>query len=108
MKPWSILFVCIALATAGCATHYHRVENGRAYLFLKAKKAESVLFASSVDRFQWRSADKISSDTWRVTLSADIPQSYIYLVDDRPVVPDCRFKEKDDFGSENCVYLPGL
>lgn len=108
MKPWIIFPILIVLAAAGCSTHYSRVENGRVYLFLKAKNAESVQFASSIDHFQWRPAEKINRQTWRIVVAADIPQAYIYLVDDQVVLPDCRFREKDDFGSENCIYVPGM
>jgi hypothetical protein len=108
MRAWMIILLLVVTMVTGCSTHYLRVENGQAYLYLKAPHADSVMFASSLDRFQWRSAEKLDSRTWQVAIPKDIPQTYIYLVDNQIVVPDCRFREKDDFGSENCIYVPGM
>jgi hypothetical protein len=33
---------------------------------------------------------------------------YFYSVDGKILVPECALTEKDDFGSENCLYSPGL
>jgi hypothetical protein len=106
----SVLFISItaALALTACSSHTLRTEGTRTYLFLKIKNARSVMFASSLDRFQRRPAEKISRNTWRVTIPRDIPQSYFYFVDDKVFLPDCRLKETDDFGSQNCIYFPGM
>ena len=108
MRLWIVIPLFITLLTAGCATHYLRVENGQAYLYLKAPQARSVMFASSNDHFQWRSAEKINRQTWRIAIPGDKPQTYIYLVDDQLFLPECPFREKDDFGSENCLYVPPM
>ena len=31
-----------------------------------------------------------------------------YLVDGKPFLPSCTMKERDDFGSENCIFEPKL
>jgi hypothetical protein len=108
MKPFVILSLLIALMLAACSNHYLRTENEQTHLFLKTRHAQSVMFASSLDHFQWRSAARINDRTWQITIPGDIPQTYIYLVDNQLFLPECRFKEKDDFGSENCIYLPGM
>lgn len=103
-----MLLLLIALVLTACSSHYLRVENGQAYLFLKVRHAQSVMFASSLDHFQWRSADKIDGQTWRITIPANIPQIYLYLVDGQLFLPECRYQEQDDFGSRNCLYIPGM
>jgi hypothetical protein len=108
MKLSLILPLLMALMLTACTSHYVRVENGQTYLILKTRHARSVMFASSLDHFQWRSADKINGQTWRIAIPVDIPQTYIYRVDNQVFLPDCRFREQDDFGSLNCLYIPGM
>ena len=108
MKRFAILSLLMTMMFAACSNHYLRVENEQTYLFLKARHAQSVMFASSLDRFQWRIADRINGQTWQIAIPRDIPQTYIYFVDNQIFLPDCRFKEQDDFGSENCLYIPGM
>jgi hypothetical protein len=33
---------------------------------------------------------------------------YFYLVDGKIHLPDCPYREMDDFGSYNCLYKPDL
>jgi hypothetical protein len=94
--------------SVSCSSHYLRVENEKTHLFLKAPHAQRVMFASSLDRFQWHDAQRVKRQTWQITIPRDIPQAYVYRVDDQLFLPDCRFKEQDDFGSENCLYIPGM
>ena len=41
-----------------------------------------------------------------ITVAAKAEFSYFYIVDGVVHVPECKFYEKDDFGSYNCVYVP--
>jgi hypothetical protein len=43
---------------------------------------------------------------WKVTLSRLNEFKYFYLVDGKAYLPDCRLRENDDFGSNNCVFSP--
>ena len=45
---------------------------------------------------------------WEVTLSLGDEFRYFYMADGALVLPPCRYKEKDDFGSENCIFVPNL
>jgi hypothetical protein len=108
MKPSVFLLLSAALLLTACATHYWRVENQETLLFLRAPRAREVLFASSLDQFAWRRARRTGEQLWQVAIPRDIPQTYVYRVDGELFVPDCRFKEQDDFGSENCLYIPGM
>ncbi len=45
---------------------------------------------------------------WVVSLPSDSPFRYYYLLDGKMFLPPCRMKEKDDFGSENCIFDPHL
>jgi hypothetical protein len=104
------LFLCslLVLALAGCAQHYYRLNDGNLRIFLKAPDATSVYFASSQDNFALHPAQKTGSGTWVISVDADRQFSYFYVIDGQPYVPECTYKEHDDFGGENCVFIPGM
>ena len=96
-----------ALYLAGCAaTHYHERQSDRVTFYLKAPEAHGVAFASSLDAYSPHMASKISGSRWAVTVAANSEFRYFYLVDGAVHVPECKFYEKDDFGSRNCIYVP--
>jgi hypothetical protein len=104
----SLVFGIALLLTFGCATHYSIIRNNRALLFLKSSVAESVYLRSSLDGFKLHPAEESERGTWRVELPSTAEFKYFYLVDGVVTVPDCRFKEKDDFGGENCIFVPNM
>jgi len=77
-------------------------------LYLKRPDATIVAFASSLDGYQLHQAEKRDSSTWKVTVPAYREFTYFYIVDGALFLPSCEFKEKDDFGATNCIYIPGL
>ncbi len=96
-----------ALYLAGCAApHYHQRQSDRVTFYLKAPEARGVAFASSLDAYSPHMANKISASRWAVTVAANSEFRYFYLVDGTVYVPECKFYEKDDFGSRNCIYVP--
>ena len=96
-----------ALYLAGCAaTHYYKRQSDRVTFYLKAPGARGVVFASSLDAYSPHLASKVDGSRWVVSVAANSEFRYFYLVDGAVHVPECRFYEKDDFGSRNCVYVP--
>jgi len=94
------------LFVAGCAGHFYREEADRVHIYLRDSRAAEVLFASSLDGFNLHRAEKAGSKMWQIT----VPKTefrYFYLVDGSIRLPDCPYREKDDFGSYNCLYKPG-
>jgi len=97
----------VALCLTGCAaTHYHERQSDRVTLYLKMPEARQVAFASSLDDFQLHSAERLENTSWKVTVTTNSEFSYFYFVDGAVYVPECRLYEKDDFGSQNCIYVP--
>ncbi len=92
---------------AGCAGHYYREEAGRVHLYLKDNRAAEVDFASSQDGFVLHRTDKVDSETWKMTVTKTGEFRYFYWVDGRIHLPDCPYREEDDFGSYNCLYKAG-
>jgi len=106
VKP-SILPALAAVFVAwGCAGHYHVINNGHVEMFLTAPQAQSVVLVVSSDPFQRVQAVRDESGMWKVTLNRPSEFKYFYLVDGKTYLPDCRLREKDDFGSNNCVFSP--
>jgi hypothetical protein len=108
MKKYFLLSILVFSVFTGCAHHYYRVKGGAVELYLKRPDAITVAFASSLDGYQLHQAEKRDSSTWKVTVPAYREFSYFYVVDGALLLPSCKFKEKDDFGAINCIYVPGL
>jgi hypothetical protein len=92
---------------AGCSSHYHRVHGDTLTLYLDKPDARQVFLACSNDMFVPHEA-RNDNKRWAVSLPAGSSFRYFYLVDGEIYLPPCRMKEKDDFGSENCIFEPNL
>jgi len=103
---WVILGLVIA-ATAGCTTHYYRTQDEVVSLFLK-KNAHEVYFASSLDQFILHPTREKRTGLWRIEVPGGRAFRYFYLVDGAVYTPDCQFKELDDFGMQNCIFMPPM
>lgn len=102
-----LLAISLAALLAGCTSaHYTRSNSQMVTLFLKMPTAGKVQFASSLDNYRIHDTRKKASGRWEVLVPKNAKFSYFYIVDGRNYVPDCRYKETDDFGSQNCIYLP--
>ena len=103
-----ILFAMfLAALLSGCGSHSYRIDGNEMVLALRKPGAKSVVLACSLDGFSPRPARDVAGH-WEVTLPAADAFTYFYWVDDVVFLPDCPMKEKDDFGSENCVFDPKL
>lgn len=107
MKILILHLTVAALCLAGCAaTHYHKRQSDRVTFYLKAPGAKGVVFASSLDAYSPHQTSKVDGSGWVVSAAAGSEFRYFYIVDGAVYVPECRFYEKDDFGSRNCIYVP--
>ncbi|UCF91368.1 MAG: hypothetical protein JSW39_24345 [Desulfobacterales bacterium] len=89
-----------------CAAHYHQIKADRVSIYLKIPGAQVVGFASSLDDYQIHPARKTENEAWVIVVPAGAEFKYFYMVDGNMYLPACRLKEKDDFGSENCIFTP--
>jgi hypothetical protein len=106
VKPTIISVLGAAFVAGGFAAHYHVINRGHVELFLTAPQAQSVVLVVSSDPFLQVQALRDDSGVWKATLNRLSEFKYFYLVDGKTYLPDCRLKEKDDFGSNNCVFSP--
>ena len=108
MKRWVAVIIVAMIGLAGCAGHYYRIKGDTLYLYVKKTNVQAVYFASSLEDFKLQTARKIGSDTWSVRLPANREFKYFYIADSEVFLPECRFTETDDFGSINCIFVPGM
>jgi hypothetical protein len=102
-----LILTVVAVGLAGCAAaHYYERHSDRVTFYLKAPAARGVAFASSLDDYRIHRAERAGSTRWKVTVASNAEFSYFYIVDGAIYVPECKFYEKDDFGSRNCIYVP--
>ena len=102
-----ITVVILLVLTAGCATHYHKVQGNMLELYLKKPEAMQLILFYSRDGFEPHEARQ-ENGRWVVSLPAGESFRYYYVVDDKIFIPSCRMKENDDFGSENCIFDPDM
>ncbi|HUV50198.1 MAG TPA: hypothetical protein VMW78_04160 [Anaerolineae bacterium] len=109
MKKYVLLVITVLLLPIGCASrHYYTVEENTVRICLKKNDARVVYFVSSLNGFEPVMAKENGDETWDVTVPKDVEFSYFYIVDGVVYVPLCAFKENDDLGSENCIYVPSM
>lgn len=108
MKTKLMVFLLFVAIFSGCNPHYHRVEGERLYMYLDQPAAQHVELRCDFDEYQKRPARKNGDGLWEVSLPFYNDFAYFYIVDGEVFLPPCRFREMDDFGSENCIFLPEM
>ena len=102
--------LAIAVATgllAGCAPHHYTIIQAETVtLYLQVPEASRVQFASSLDRYTLRDTTKNQEGLWTISGLINREFQYFYLVDGSVFIPECHFRQQDDFGTKNCRYLP--
>ena len=107
MRILILLLAVAVLGLVGCtASHYYERQSDRVTFYLKVPGARKVAFASSLDAYRPHRASKAGDSRWVVSVTTGSEFQYFYFVDGAVYVPECKFYEKDDFGSRNCVYVP--
>jgi hypothetical protein len=106
IKP--LLLIVLLLATLpGCVSrHSVELKNNSLIFSLNLPEATRVQFCSSTDNFVLHDTVKNNSGTWQLNVPPGVELKYFYIVDGSVYLPECRFKETDDFGAENCLYQP--
>ncbi len=99
----SVIFLTL-FVTYGCAAHYYKSKKNDLYFYLKKPEAKSVYFLCSIDGYKFHKAKKVGRKTWEVKVPRQIEFRYFYIVDGKPFIPDCQYREADDFGSNNCIF----
>jgi hypothetical protein len=107
----AIFFILILLLTglAGCATRAHyKIDGTRLYMYLQKPNAGEVYFASSIDNYVLHPTRLDAKGAWEAVIPLGYEFRYFFVADGRVILPPCRYREKDDFGAENCIFIPEL
>ena len=108
MKRLILQLTVVNFLITGCtATHYLERHSERVTFYLRAPGAEKVEFVSSLDAYNPHRASRLKGSRWAVTVATNSEFRYFYIVDGNVYLPECELYEKDDFGSRNCVFVPG-
>jgi len=107
MKGKCILLVLLFATLLGCSTHYYTLDENNVTLYLKKPSSKTMVFACSLDGYAKHEL-KQQNGLWELTLPANKPFRYFYLVDGEMFLPPCPLKENDDFGTANCIFQPDL
>jgi hypothetical protein len=109
MKRYVFSVIAALFLLSGCAAgHFYRIEGAYVYFYLKAPDRATVLFASSLDGYRFHEAKRVKKGLWQVAVPAEREFRYFYVINGEVFLPPCDMREKDDFGSENCMYSPGM
>ncbi len=108
MKKSFLVLIIAGLVLTGFTKHYYNVNKDVARFYLEKPESKQVFFLSSLDGYRPHKAREISANTWQVKVPAHAEFKYVYNVDGNIYVPPCKLKENDNFGSQNCIYIPGM
>ena len=108
MRRYLPVLLLVLVLLIGCARHFYTVKEGTVQLYLRTSEAGTVYFASSLDGYELHELTRNEEGMWKTVVLAQQEFRYFYIVDGQIFVPTCRLRERDDFGSENCVYCPDL
>lgn len=91
---------------SGCAPKHFVEKHTNALMFsLRSPEAKRVQLAASFDYYTLHDAQQNSYGVWQIEVPLHSELKYFYVVDSLVYIPECRLKEKDDFGSVSCLYL---
>ena len=107
MKAWA-LTVFILLGISCHAVHDYSVKYDQVIFYLNLPGAENVYFAHSLDHYNPHRVKAGKDGRWEFAMTANSEFRYFYIVDGTVYLPECKFRETDDFGSENCIFAPKL
>jgi hypothetical protein len=103
-----IIFFAALIILSGCVNnYYYQIKGDELHIFFHEPKAGKVLFLSSLDQFELHETVKNEKGLWEISVPSGRAFEYFIIVDGTLTIPTCYQKQKDDFGSENCVYTPG-
>ncbi len=108
MKVFLLILSITLLFTAGCTVQHYEIKNQELHLYVQEPKAGEVYFFCSLDEYKPHKIRENDSGTWEAVLPSNIEFKYFFTVDGKLYIPECKLREKDDFGSENCIYIPLL
>lgn len=100
----SIFTIVLVSACTGQSRYNVIDEKDGTAIVIRLPDARKVEFVCSCRNFAPAPAKKINNKMWSVTIPKSREFTYFFLVDGREYLPDCEFRQTDDFGSEICIH----
>lgn len=95
----------LLLFTAGCVfQEIDDMRENRVELHIISPAAGEVFFHSSESQFAPQPTRRQSDGHWSIRVNYREQFSYFFTVDGVPAIPDCDYREQDNFGNFNCIY----
>jgi hypothetical protein len=103
----STVICAVLMLLSGCTNnYYYQIKDDQLHIFFHEPRASKVFFLSSLDQFELHETMKNEKGLWEISLPSGQSFEYFFIVDGNLSIPACDQKEKDDFGFENCIYIP--
>lgn len=99
-----MLLFFLLLSIAGCAQHTIKVTGTSLIFQYRDDRAAEIFLATSLDNFQYHSANRKIGGQWVVHVPIERDFTYFYIVDGKIRLPHCPETVLDDFGGKNCFY----
>ncbi len=101
------LSLLLLFCLAGCAASPTiSRQDGHLDFRLHLPEAGEVLFASSRNSYQPQPLHRDRQGRWITRIPAEREFHYFFLVDGKLYLPDCRYRQHDDFGTATCIHQP--
>lgn len=109
MNLLPLLAFFLILLNVGCSSYSITSPNEHtAIIYLYSPFAKEVFLHCSESHFVPLPARRISITHWSSKVVFQTQFSYFFTVDGKVVIPDCAYREQDDFGNTNCIYPTNL
>jgi hypothetical protein len=109
MKAPALLLGLLLLFSWGCSHHsISPLEQHSVELNIFQPFASEVFVHTSENHFLPQPLSRKFLFYWTATIIFEKQFSYFYTVDNTVVLPECDFRELDDFGNFNCIYPTNL
>jgi hypothetical protein len=106
LRAFIIISAALVILSGCVNNYYYQIKDDQLHIFFHEPKANKVFFLSSLDQFELHETIKNEKGLWEISVPAGKTFEYFFIVDGTCSIPACDQKEKDDFGSENCIYMP--
>lgn len=105
MNQRLMLLALVTVMVQGCASgNVSRMPDGQVKLSVFKPFAADVVLCTSTTGFDSHTPVSKTLGSWLFTVSGHDSFAYFFLVDGEVFVPDCVFRENDDFGRYNCLF----
>ena len=106
IKKFLFIIISIIIIPALSAEDIHEAAKTGNIEAIKTIINIEVGRINSLDEYKLRKVKKKGTGIWEISVPGDLEFRYFFMVDGVVYLPECEYREADDFGSENCIFVP--